>query len=594
MQPAFAEPDAPLQILIVDDNREIHQDLVRLLASRREDDLVDAEEALFGELVLPSSNEDREPAFELTSSFQGQEALERLKHAHQQGRPYSMAFVDMRMPPGWDGLETIERLWQVQPDLEVVICTAYSDHSWREVVRRLGHSDRFLVLKKPFDGIEARQLASSLAMKWKLRRWEQQQKETLEAAVAERTKELSEARIAAESASRAKSVFLANMSHELRTPLTAVLGYAELLSESTLPDSERGAHLAVIKNSAEHLLRIINQVLDLSKIEAGQLLMEIVEASLPSILKNAERMLRPIAQEQSINLTLELSTPIPDRILTDPMRLSQIVINLLGNAVKFTDHGRVRLLASTVTQENSERLRIEVEDTGIGITDGQREQLFNAFTQVDMSATRRHGGTGLGLSISRKLAQLFGGDVTLVRSELNRGSTFRLEIPLCRAADATDVSKLEDAPAVERFAERAARARLQCRILLAEDSLDNQRLLSTILRKAGADVTVADNGLMALDLVGAAEREGRAYDLLITDIQMPELDGFALAKELRRRGKGFPIVALTAHAMDEDRRRCFEAGCNDYASKPINRTTLIDACAKWLPQAADLTAAGAP
>lgn len=585
MQRASVGPDDSLQILIVDDNREIHQDLTALLATRREDDLDAAEEALFGESLHAAHGDGDEPNFELTSAFQGQDALERLKQAHQAGRPYSMAFVDMRMPPGWDGLETIERLWQVQPDLEVVICTAYSDHSWREVVRRLGHSDRFLVLKKPFDGIEARQLANSLAMKWRLRQWEQRQRQLLEEAVAERTKELSAARIAAESASRAKSAFLANMSHELRTPLTAVLGYAELLAESTLPDSDRAAHLAVIKNSAEHLLRIINQVLDLSKIEAGHLQMESVEASLPEILQGAARMLRTVAQEKSVPLTLHAATPIPERILTDPTRLSQIVINLLGNAVKFTDQGQVRLVASTVADEGGERLRIDVEDTGIGITDVQREQLFGAFTQVDMSVTRRHGGTGLGLSISRKLAQLLGGDVTLVRSEPNRGSTFRLEVPLRRGTDSRELSDLQDGPAAEQAAGAPALHRLQCRILLAEDSPDNQRLLATILRKAGADVTVAENGQLALELVDAAEHEGQPYDLLITDIQMPELDGFALAKELRGRGKTFPIVALTAHAMEEDRRRCFEAGCNDFASKPITRATLIGACAKWLPQA---------
>ncbi len=575
--------DSPFHILVVDDNREIHVDLIKLLAGPSKEDLAEQEAALFGD---PTQTQKRrtQAAFELTSAYQGQEALEKLADARREGRPFGMAFVDMRMPPGWDGLETIERLWHVQPDLEVVICTAHSDHSWREVVARLGHTDRFLVLKKPFDGIEARQLACSLAMKAKLRRADREQMKNLETAVEARTKELCEARIVAESANRAKTIFLANMSHELRTPLTAVLGYADLLLEASLPELERTSHAAAIKRAGDHLLRIINQVLDLSKIEAGQLLVEEAEASLPAILTDVERIALPLARDKGVHFSIRLASPIPSRIWIDAVRLSQIAINLVANAIKFTDAGSVTVVVDAAQVEGTQ-LCIDIEDTGIGIDKAFVERLFVPFTQVDMSVTRRHGGTGLGFSISRTLAQLMGGDVTLLRSVCGVGSTFRVLLPLRRSKAAVGVNQI-DGCVFKSTASPLLQTSLRCRIVLAEDSPENQRFLATVLRKAGADVTLASNGREALDLVTAAEATGSPYDLLITDVQMPILDGLTLAKELRRGGSTLPIIALTAHAMEVDRQRCFEAGCNDYASKPISRATLIDACSRWLPSVA--------
>lgn len=577
-----ATEESHVQILVVDDNREIHQDLAKLLASQADEDLSDQEAALFG-VAAQSQAHGAHGAFQLTSAYQGKEALERLVQANRAGRPFCMAFVDMRMPPGWDGLETIERLWQVQPDLEVVICTAYSDHSWREVVERLGRTDRFLVLKKPFDGIEARQLACSLAMKAKLRRAELEQKAALEAAVEVRTRELNEARRIAESANLAKSMFLANMSHELRTPLTAVLGYADLLLDQSIAEGERASHAAAIKRAGEHLLRIINQVLDLSKIDAGQLLVDDAVAALPRILRDAERIALPLAREKGIEFAIRLAKPIPSHVRTDAVRLSQILINLVANAIKFTDEGSVTVVADCAGA--GDRLIIDIEDTGVGIEPLQVQQLFTPFTQIDMSVTRRHGGTGLGLSISRKLAQLLGGDVRLLRSRPGDGSTFRIELPLRRAAQAVDISSLDESPP-ETDLSQNPQLMLRCNILLAEDSPENQRFLTTVLRKAGAQVTLAANGREALELIAAAESAETPFDLLITDIQMPILDGFNLARELRGRGMNLPIIALTAHAMEEDRQRCFEAGCNDYASKPISRATLLDTCIRWLPKPA--------
>jgi two-component system sensor histidine kinase/response regulator len=573
--------ESPFRVLIVDDNREIHQDLAKLLASQDRDDLADQEAALFGTDV-PAEVDGAQITFDLTSAFQGKDALDRLVAAAQDGRPFDMAFVDMRMPPGWDGLQTIEQLWKRQPGLEIAICTAHSDYSWREVIARLGHTDRFLVLKKPFDGIEARQLACSLAMKAKLRRADEEQRRQLESAVEVRTRELSEARQVAEKANQAKSVFLANMSHELRTPLTAVLGYADLLLDAGLTDQERMSHAAAIKRAGEHLLRIINQVLDLSKIEAGQLAMEVRETFLRRLLHDLERIAAPLAKAKGIGFSIRLATPLPDRIQTDALRLSQILINLVGNAVKFTDAGCVEVVLSALQAED-ESLVVDIVDTGSGIEVGQADRLFTPFTQLDMSLQRSHGGTGLGLSISRKLARLLGGDIWLVRSEPDHGSTFRLQLPLKRAAAAQDINSTDDFPLTNEVA-ISTPSLMQSRILLAEDSPDSQRFFVTVLTKAGADVTVVSDGREALEQLLIAANSQHPFDLLITDIQMPVVDGLTLAAEIRDRGVGVPIIALTAHAMEDDRLRCFAAGCNDYASKPISRATLISTCSRWLPK----------
>ncbi|MBY0261104.1 MAG: response regulator, partial [Phycisphaerales bacterium] len=280
---------------------------------------------------------------------------------------------------------------------------------------------------------------------------------------------------------------------------------------------------------------------------------------------------------------------LPSRIRTDPTRLRQILMNLMGNACKFTEEGWVRVRASS----EAGQLVVDVEDTGGGIALDQSGRLFEAFSQADASTSRRFGGTGLGLTISRRLANLMGGDVVLVRSTPGRGSLFRASVTLDPVPGTGIFDRFEPGELPQPAAWGAQGTQLNGRILLAEDGPDNQRLIAHHLRKVGATVDIADNGRVALEMIAKAADEGRPYDLLVTDIQMPEMDGYSLVRTLRASGNRLAAVALTAHAMSEYRQRCLDAGCDDYASKPIDRAALLAACAAWIgkPSAALVPAA---
>jgi CheY-like chemotaxis protein len=256
-------------------------------------------------------------------------------------------------------------------------------------------------------------------------------------------------------------------------------------------------------------------------------------------------------------------------------------MNLVGNAVKFTERGTIAINARVTASAANTSLVIDIEDTGPGITAEQSQTLFDAFSQADNTVRRKHGGTGLGLTISRRLANLMGGDVTLQRTELGHGSCFRLVLPLIPATNSALVDRMET-QAVPPLSSPTAKIQVLGRILLAEDGLDNQRLISFLLKKAGATIDIADNGQVALELLNKANESNITYDLLLTDMQMPVMDGYMLASTLRSRGIKMPIVALTAHALSDDRQKCMDAGCDDYLSKPIDKNSLLAVCAKWL------------
>lgn len=447
--------------------------------------------------------------------------------------------------------------------------------------------------------------------------------------------ELREARQAAERANATKSVFLANMSHEMRTPLTAILGFAGLLSDhgsEATNHSDHKEYIHTIVNAGQHLLGIINNLLDLSKIESGKLDYDPCDTNLKHFVEDAHALLRPLATAKGIELQLRFIRPLPELIHCDALRWRQIIVNIVGNAIKFTDSGSVKVDVYLGQADADDMVVIDVVDTGIGMTPEQSSKIFDDFYQADASIHRNYGGTGLGLSISRKLASLMYGRLSLEKTAINVGSTFRIEMPISAIAKSLGIrekmmppgrvhestrideylahhphridivskcvsqetslhttapkqtlSHEQHDPASKNTPQKPIapnRPRLSGkRILLAEDGLDNQKLIAIYLRKAGAEVDVVENGIVAMRTLEKGQFD---YDLVLTDIEMPEMNGYELASTLREKGFQKPIIATTAYVLEADRKKCIESGCDAHVSKPIDREHLISTLSHWI------------
>ncbi|MBX2852066.1 MAG: response regulator [Phycisphaeraceae bacterium] len=395
----------------------------------------------------------------------------------------------------------------------------------------------------------------------------------------------------AEEANLAKSDFLANMSHEIRTPMTAILGYADLLDEDETTDEDpkrKREAVRTIRRNGEYLLTIINDILDVSKIEAGQMTVESIPTNPAGIVEELIQFVGERAKGKGVAIESVYETPVPESIQSDPVRLRQILMNLLGNAIKFTEIGSIKVLIGCDPEH--ECMSFRVQDTGIGMTPKQRDAVasFKPFTQADASTTRKFGGSGLGLRISNALATMLGGKIE-VQSELGKGSVFTASIATGSLAGVAMIPPDQakrmggEKPAAQAKAPRAPGnapgALSGLRILLAEDGPDNQRLISFHLKKAGAGVTICNNGLEAAEAIEQAG--GQLPHVVLMDMQMPELDGYGATRRLRAAGYELPIVALTAHSMDGDRQKCLDAGCDNYLTKPIDKVELIELCARY-------------
>jgi len=374
----------------------------------------------------------------------------------------------------------------------------------------------------------------------------------------------------AQAASVAKTNFLTNMSHEMRTPLASIIGLVDVLLEAG--DDAQGKEeqlllLDSIKRNGTHLLSIISEILDLAKIDAGRFEAQRVPLSPTQIVDAAVALLRHQAEEKGLALEVDCADDVPASIEGDPTLLTRVLLNLMGNAIKFTHEGRVKIELRRIATKASSALRFSVIDTGVGIAEDQLSRLFEPFEQADNSTSREYGGTGLGLAICKHLTELMGGTLE-AESQLDQGSRFSLTLVVGPPDHET--------PPEPVASPRTPAPRITCRVLVAEDSPDNQRVVRHLLELAGAEVEVVDNGQLAVERALSARDEQQAFDLILMDMQMPVLDGYDATRLLRQRDYTGAIVALTAHAMQGERERCLEAGCDAYETKPIPRARLTD------------------
>ncbi len=401
-----------------------------------------------------------------------------------------------------------------------------------------------------------------------------QHQELLEQRIGQRTEDLELAMHKAMHASQAKSEFLANMSHELRTPMNGVLGMIDIVLDSPLTTEQR-EQLDTAQRCARSLLGLLNDILDLSKIEAGKLVLERLPFDLRVIIEDGVRAHRPKAARKGITLNVEIDETVPAKVTADPLRMRQILFNLLSNAVKFTERGSVKIRVSRTSTDETGSLEIEVQDTGVGIPPDKLEWMFEKFTQADGSTSRKYGGTGLGLAITRMLVEMHDGAIS-VQSEVGRGSKFRILLPASVC--------IQTAPGVEQRDLLICDTQTDSRttapaILVVEDNHVNQKVVTALLRKKGYHVDVANHGREALEYLDLL-----AYGLVLMDIQMPVMDGLEATRAIRRdpRYQNLPIIAMTAHAMSGDRERCLAAGMNGYLTKPLNPATLINVIQEFL------------
>lgn len=443
---------------------------------------------------------------------------------------------------------------------------AESPYRWLEHAGWVGFEISFLIPASLRSQREMREIARRRAQL-------EQANMRVEGEVRSRTRDLVFALDEAQAAERAKTQFLANMSHEIRTPMNSILGFTEVLQSGTSNEAEGEELLQTIHRNGEHLLEIINQILDYSKLEIGEYSVELVGVDVRQLVQEVRDQFAMDAKARDLDLEIEHEEGTPQKVSSDPLRLRQILINLVGNALKFTEAGSVRISTRSVASRLGPQLQISVQDTGIGMDPDQTEALFEEFTQADASTTRRFGGTGLGLAISRRLARLLGGDIT-VTSEVGKGSTFYVRVAVFlgapRGAADEPIDNVPETPPLESAEKRECK-----RILVVEDGADNRRLVRAFLRKEPIEIVETENGALGVEAFEESIREGRPFDLILMDMQMPVLDGYQATTRIRELGCDLPIVAVTAHAMAEDRQKCLDAGCTEHLSKPVSRAKLL-------------------
>lgn len=508
----------------------------------------------------------RRPDIEICTANSGSAALDLMIR-----NDFALALIDVQMPD-MSGFELAEfmRGAKKTKNIPIIFVTATAnDQSFAFKGYESGAVDFLL---KPLDTYAVKSKVNVFVELFKQKQKLHAQLELITGLHAD----LNSSKIEAERANSFKTQFLANMSHEIRTPLGAILGFLDLLKNPVCTMEEKNNYMVIVERNSQQLLSLINDILDLSKVESGKMSIESIQFSLSDLLAEFIAHIGFKTKEKGIKFIFKIVGLIPSTIRSDPVRLRQILSNIVGNALKFTEKGQIELIVSY----DDPTLKFEIKDSGIGISKVQSLKLFQPFTQANSSTTRKFGGTGLGLVLSRRLAEALSGKLELASTSEGFGSTFKVEIKTPLIANAQLVGD-KNLPLTQSFAtsnqNKSSQALSGLKVLLVEDSPDNQMLITMYLTKAGATVTSASNGAQGVEFA-LADR----YDVILMDIQMPVLDGHEATKKLRHLEYFRPIVALTAHAMKEEREKCFDSGFTDFLTKPLQREVLIDVLSRFV------------
>lgn len=568
--------DSKKRILIVDDNKSIHDDIKKILALTIANKEIDK----FEELLFNEKKDEKKSVvidFIIDDAYQGEEAIEKVKLAESEAFPYSLIFMDVRMPPGIDGIETIHRIWDQQPNIEMVICTAYSDYSWDEIMERFGFTDQLLFIKKPFDAISLKQITYSLTAKWEIAKKNKEYLKYLETEVEKRTAELKklldymrELKEKAEESDKLKSAFLSNMSHEIRSPMTAILGFSSLMEEQDLPAEKKNLFISYINNSGNTLLQIINDIIDISKIEAQQLKLYLSDCQLNLLLLEMKEVFEQQISKKKRNINFLVNQDLLNnnlKIYIDPLRLKQIFFNLIDNALKFTTKGAIEI-GYTINQDT---ILFFVKDSGVGISAEKQKLIFERFGQADDLHFKNAKGTGLGLTISKNLIEIMGGKIWL-ESQLEVGTTFFFSLPFQPVADNVESETQIVVPTCVSVLEGK-------NILVVEDEEANYIFFHELLSIKKISTEWVKNGQEAVDRMAKENN----FDLILMDIKMPIMNGVDAMQRIKQLPKKTPpVIAQTAFALIEEKEKYISLGFDDYIAKPINIDALFALLLKWI------------